>query len=33
MQKLFDEHFKITDETIVDLRKEREYWKKKANAS
>lgn len=28
--KLFNHHFKVTDETIVDLRKERDYWKKKA---
>lgn len=30
MHKLFDDHLKTTDSTIGDLRKERDFWKKKA---
>lgn len=29
-RELFDLHFKTTDETILDTRREREYWKQKA---
>lgn len=31
--ELFEEHFKTTDQTILDTRKERDYWKKKAEKS
>lgn len=30
MHKLFDSHFKTTDQTILDLRKERDEWKSRA---
>jgi uncharacterized membrane protein YgaE (UPF0421/DUF939 family) len=30
LRKLFDAHFKITDGTIKDTRKERDYWKSRA---
>jgi hypothetical protein len=30
MQSLFNHHFKITDQTILEERKEKNYWKRKA---
>jgi hypothetical protein len=30
MHKLFDNHFKVTDQTILDTRDERDFWKEKA---
>lgn len=30
MQKQFNHHFKVTDNTIVEERKEKKYWKNRA---
>jgi hypothetical protein len=30
MHQLFDSHFQTTDNTIVDTRNERDFWKEKA---
>lgn len=32
-QRQFNSHYKNTDKTVVDTRKERDFWKKKATKS